>query len=70
MGGDEFAMLCLRKAEETVVNMMKNAQNEIAESGYEIAWGLAEYKPGMNFEEIYGLSDKRMYECKREMKKR
>ena len=48
--------------------MMKNAQKEIAKAGYEIAWGIAEYKPGMNFEEIYGLSDKRMYECKREMK--
>lgn len=70
MGGDEFAMLCSKKDKQAVENMMENAQKEIEKSGYEIAWGLAEYTPGMKFEEIYGLSDKRMYECKREMKKR
>ena len=48
--------------------MIQKAQKELAESGYEIALGIAEYKPGMNFEEVYGISDERMYECKREMK--
>lgn len=60
MGGDEFAMLCLKKEKQMVEEMIQKAQKEIAELGYEIAWGIAEYKPGMNFEEIYGISDERM----------
>ncbi|MGN0394725.1 MAG: GGDEF domain-containing protein [Coprococcus sp.] len=68
MGGDEFALLCLKKDKKEVIDMIEHAQEDIAEYGYEIAWGLAEFEPGMDFEKVYGESDAIMYECKRKMK--
>lgn len=68
MGGDEFAMLCPKKESESVRSIIENAQKQIQKAGYQIAWGMAEYTPEMDFEEVYALSDQRMYECKRGMK--
>ena len=68
MGGDEFALLCPKTDVKTVQRIIENAQKEIKKAGYEIAWGLAEFKPEMDFEEVYAQSDQRMYVCKRAMK--
>jgi N-acyl-L-homoserine lactone synthetase len=41
---------------------------QIHEAGYEIAWGMAEYAPGESLDQMFSVSDERMYECKRRMK--
>jgi GGDEF domain-containing protein len=68
MGGDEFALLCPSDSPEQVGAMMERVAQEIHEAGYDIAWGMAEYAPGESFDQMFSVSDERMYECKRRMK--
>jgi N-acyl-L-homoserine lactone synthetase len=48
--------------------MMERVAQQIHEAGYDIAWGMAEYAPGESFDQMFSVSDARMYECKRRMK--
>lgn len=68
MGGDEFTVLCPRLKENTVIEMMENAEKYIQSQGYEIAWGVAPYEPGTDFDKAFSLSDEKMYENKRKKK--
>jgi diguanylate cyclase (GGDEF)-like protein len=68
MGGDEFALLCPSDSTEQVEAMMERVAQQIHEAGYEIAWGMAEYAPGESLDQMFSVSDERMYECKRRMK--
>lgn len=68
MGGDEFLLLCLKASVRQIEKMMGNICRDVEKAGYEIAWGYAEYKPGMNFEEVYKLSDEKMYDDKMQRK--
>ncbi len=68
MGGDEFTLLCPRLKEKEVRALMTAATSWIETQGYEIAWGMAYYKEGNDFEKILSLSDERMYEDKKNRK--
>lgn len=64
MGGDEFTILCPKANTHSIEKMMKLIYDETYKKGYQIAWGMAMYKPDMDFEKACSLSDARMYENK------
>lgn len=68
MGGDEFTVLCPKAEEKAVLGMMERAEKQILLQGYEIAWGIGKYEPGMDFDKVCSYSDEKMYEYKRKMK--
>lgn len=69
MGGDEFTLLCPKLKETEVRALMSSAASWIEAQGYQIAWGMAYYEEGKDFEKIFSLSDERMYEDKKNKKK-
>lgn len=69
VGGDEFIILCMKARVKIVGEMMKKVVSDIEKLGYQIAWGYAEYRPGMDIEEQMRKSDESMYINKAEMKK-
>ncbi len=68
MGGDEFTILFPETSEEGATMVMREISKEVVQGGYQVAWGLAYYKPHSNFEEAFNLSDERMYQNKKQMK--
>lgn len=67
IGGDEFVILCPNIDKRVVEDMMIRATRDSLTHGYEFSWGMAEYKPGMDYAEVYKLSDINMYEMKKHM---
>lgn len=65
MGGDEFTLLCPKASMKDVENIMNKISRDMTGKGYYLAWGCAQYEPGMSFEQVMALSDSRMYENKR-----
>lgn len=68
LGGDEFALLCPNAKPDAVDAVMKKTIAELDKKGYSIAWGMAEYAPGMDFDKVLAESDKKMYENKQMVK--
>lgn len=68
MGGDEFVLLCPKTGEKDAKTIMEKIASDIERKGYQIAWGSAQYEPGMSFVDTLSLSDERMYENKRFLK--
>ncbi|MGN0595208.1 MAG: GGDEF domain-containing protein [Hominimerdicola sp.] len=64
MGGDEFTILCPKANTHSIEKIMNLIYDETYKKGYQIAWGMAKYKPDMDFEKACSLSDARMYENK------
>lgn len=70
IGGDEFTMLCPKAKMSDVEKIMDKIIIDANVSGYTLAWGADEYFPGMKFEDVLALSDKKMYENKKAIKQR
>lgn len=69
VGGDEFMLFCPKMTEQEAVLLVTTAEKGINEKGYSIAWGMAAYEPSMDMDKVISLSDERMYERKKNMKK-
>lgn len=65
IGGDEFIILCPGVDRTTIESMMEQCEQDAKQLKYEFSWGMAEYSPGMDYGEVYRLSDTNMYEMKR-----
>jgi len=63
-GGDEFMALFINKRKESVDDCMLTFKLMMEKTDYRVACGVAEYKPGDDFESIVGESDARMYRDK------
>ena len=69
MGGDEFAVLFIGRDYESCLKIVDAIQNEMNNTTYSAAIGIAKWDAKASFQSIYNLADERMYENKREMKK-
>ncbi len=67
-GGDEFMVLIKNKNPEKTLNAISSFKKSVEKTPYSVALGYAEYHPGENFEQVTALSDKLMYENKRQIK--
>jgi len=61
MGGDEFAIVFLRQEEDTVRAVMETIQSAVREAGYSVAAGYACRTDRESINELYKLSDQKMY---------
>lgn len=68
-GGDEFVVLFPRIRIDYVKDIMEQISSDIQKEGFEIAWGTADYRPGMDFEKQLQISDEMMYRNKMKMKR-
>ena len=68
VGGDEFVIIGFKKTAQQVERYIRRANRNMEKTPFTAAFGYAIYQPGDNFERIYSLSDKMMYENKRKAK--
>lgn len=69
-GGDEFMMLCYKKTEKDVQEMISGIRNDLEKTKYRCAIGYALYSFQMNFDAVCQAADNIMYENKRQMKQK
>lgn len=69
VGGDEFVLLGIKKQEPDMAKLMEQIEEELSRKNCRIAWGVAQYTPDTEFHKVMSLSDERMYEKKKQMKK-
>lgn len=70
VGGDEFVLISYHQTLEQVEASIQCIYEVIKREGYEIAWGCAEYRAGMDINKVIAESDARMYECKARLKRK
>jgi len=70
-GGDEFMILCPKHAAniEQLQSMMKAIYQDMEQTTYQCAIGMAEYRQGERFDKLCARADKEMYEMKKNLKK-
>lgn len=68
MGGDEFNILCLRRKQLELQNMMNAITKALDETSYSCAMGLAVHMPEENLEDLCARADEIMYANKAKMK--
>ena len=68
MGGDEFAVLFIGRDYESCQKIVELIQQEMENTSYSAAIGMAKWDSRLPFQSIYNLADERMYENKRKMK--
>lgn len=69
IGGDEFMAIFQKADFDSVVRMVATFQANLKKTEYQVACGVAQYKPGDDIELIIRLSDDRMYDNKIKLKK-
>ena len=67
-GGDEFMAIFTRQDKEVIEKLVEDFQNNLNETEYKVACGIAEYLPGDDIEKVITLSDERMYSHKVKLK--
>jgi len=67
-GGDEFMAVFLKIDMQTAEELVKEFQNDLSQTEYQVACGLAQYTPGDNIDKIITLSDEKMYSNKTKIK--
>ena len=70
-GGDEFMVLCPKNVVtiEQLREMMQRVYEDMKQTPYRCAIGIAEYRPGESFNALCARADEDMYEMKMEMKR-
>lgn len=70
-GGDEFMVLCTKQnmTPELLKTVRDNVYEEMKQTPYRCAIGIAEYRPGESFNSLCARADADMYEMKTELKK-
>ena len=68
LGGDEFAILFTNSTKEQMETSLAEINKKMNETDYSCAIGVAEWRVGMTFEDIYEIADRRMYSDKEEKK--
>ena len=70
VGGDEFVLISYHQTLAQVEAGIQRIYEVIKREGYEIAWGCAEYRAGMDINKVIAESDAKMYECKARLKRK
>lgn len=68
VGGDEFMMLCFKRKEKDVLELIDRIRSELEETTYRCAIGYALYSNQKDFDNVCQMADNMMYENKRQMK--
>jgi len=70
-GGDEFMVLCPKHAAsmEQLKHMMENVYEEMKQTPYRCAIGMAEYRQGESFDNLCARADEAIYQIKAELKR-
>lgn len=70
IGGDEFVIISKKRLDPKSVDELVDAINQkLDEYKIKVAIGYEFFEPGEDFNKIYVIADKKMYQRKKEMKK-
>ena len=68
VGGDEFMILVFRQSSELIETVIKNIRDDMENTPYSCAIGVAYYEPGSSFEQVVVHADAEMYKDKQRIK--
>lgn len=68
VGGDEFAVISRRFSPSELAALLEAGRQLTQQSGIDFSYGIAQWSPGLDLEEVVKLSDQAMYHCKKRLK--